>query len=348
MEPNCCTALPKRSINEYNNTAWQTCGAAHCDCFSKQFEAWDLLFHDRDVELQYLTATKFRSSYACCCYFSAPRLILAFFSFVLICVGASSWGFIIGGNILNSLAWLWMLAGVIALIMCSFIIFPFCSHLCCCSAQNLRTRANCSYSLTCVVIWIYTIMVPFVFWADAMIADSLFNGSSLNLTWPQPSTANSSQLVFSSFLDFKTGIVFSAPFVGLSNLWVLQKIIVIFDLLPARLFSVIVPFNAVTMFFFFYIVWLTCFVRYLQILNQNIDPNGIYKNGNIILPSAVPSLSFTVQVVFQLLIGVLGASFALLWTIMRLDMGAREMFIWTVGLEKRQTRCSSKRILSIH
>jgi hypothetical protein len=94
-------------------------------------------------------------------------------------------------------------------------------------------------------------MVPFGFWWYAQFAPSLFNYSSLNLTWAQPSTANSSQVVFSSFSGFQLGIIYSAAFVGLSNLWVVQKIIVIFDLLPARLFSVIVPFNAVTMICFF-------------------------------------------------------------------------------------------------
>jgi serine/threonine protein kinase len=180
------------------------------------------------------------------------------------------------------------------------------------------------------VIWIYTIIVPFGFWWYTHAgATQLFNSSSLNLTWAKPSTTNSSQLVFSSFSGFEYGIIYSSAFVGLSNLWVVQKIIVIFDLLPARLFSVIVPFNAVTMICFFSFLWQYWLVRYLH----NIDPNGTGVAES--LPSAVSSLTFfTVQVVCQLLIGVLGASFALLWTIMRLDMGAREMFIWTVGLEK--------------
>lgn len=282
---------------------WRNCCL---DCCSERFEAYNLLFEDRELEAAFLRTKRSK----------LHRGILILL--LLICLGvlcAIPWTVPQNSSYNNGSLSIPMYRSIALKICYPFIIFPLCGLI---AILQSNFYQKYYYVLTGLAVWFCVISICLAYVvADYILADTVKGNCDafflFTSTWDwliYIYFSASGDVLWESFgwKIWYCGFLGCAPSISFLTVgWVLQKVIVIIDTVSVRQFMAIVPINLAFLLYGGFQVW------------GHFRTFSCWKFHPL----------FGLTMSFQLFIGIIGASCALLWSILRRAMATRELFFWT-------------------
>eukprot|EP00750_Incisomonas_marina_P023281 INCI5025.6.p1 GENE.INCI5025.6~~INCI5025.6.p1 ORF type:complete len:1135 (+),score=208.66 INCI5025.6:423-3827(+) len=271
--------------------AWRS---SPCDCCSGLFERVGLLFPDRKMEASFLLANK-RSKLAVA-VLPITFVVSLIAGALAIEVGAQGTNWPGGKAVL-----------ILTLVLPSCVGLLLSMVPCC-----LRAR-SCIYPLQGIATWTCAFVICLtggiiigIFASDEKEELSFVNVSN----FPTVSGLTTSDVR-------KCGMLLNSGTVNaITIMWVLQKIIIVANVVSARVMFAVAGFNVL-------VLLVACGLVFVR-------PSFVDEGYAQCARSTVPGL---VSMVCSLLIDTIAAAFALVWTLSRRAAGMRQLHFWTIKLE---------------
>jgi len=265
-----------------------------CDCFSDRFERASLLFEDRSLEAEYMRTRT-----------PASIVVIPLVLSIVVIWDAGSglvWlptNFSAGGAPFYSLS---PIGGVFSI--ATFVLF-------CLSRCYPRVR----YQLVGASIWMTGVSIAIFLLVGSMsiyayeftVCAENFIPTEFHYTGP-----TSYILQYSQSFRICALCACSPTVTLIAVAWVLQKVLVIGNIASARVLTALIPFNVLML------IGMCCVAFYIQLDTPKYE-------------RCTDRSTFSGQfnIIFEMVFGIVVASGALLWAVLRKAAATRELFFWT-------------------
>ena len=292
----CCPDLPRGCCQSEKRlrrlSPWRVVG---CNCWSTAFERHGVLFADRQLEIEYLDTTQSPSTAA-----------LVVFGAVVFCC-TNFW--LAGPNDVITGDHVGVVGVVFVTGLLVLIVFV---------AGVTRSTRHEVRRWTAVSVWFSVVTLPL------FVAAMIISPSPCSTCHPDDTLEKCAQLAE------QCGFADGSPLLtSVLALWAMQKVVVVANLVPARLLVSVVFSNV--------LILLGVAIRLVSVMLSS----GTMPECAAGVPEcthAVPLTLTAVDAACELSISVIAASGALLWTVLQRAAASRELFLWARSLRVQVDR----------